>query len=42
MAHQFDGVVQKHSDGYFGAPVPALPGCHTQAERVPAALDSTP
>lgn len=28
---QFDVVIEKDSDGYLIAWVPALPGCHTQA-----------
>ena len=28
---QFDVVIEKDSDGYLVAWVPALPGCHTQA-----------
>ena len=28
---QFDVVIEKDSDGYLVAGVPALPGCHTQA-----------
>lgn len=31
MTHQFDVVVEKDSEGFFVASVPALPGCHTQA-----------
>jgi predicted RNase H-like HicB family nuclease len=34
MAHQFDVVVEKDSEGYFVASVPALPGCHTQARSL--------
>jgi predicted RNase H-like HicB family nuclease len=34
MTHQFDVVVEKDSDGYFVATVPALPGCHTQAKSL--------
>jgi predicted RNase H-like HicB family nuclease len=34
MTHQFDIVVEKDSDGYFVASVPALPGCHTQARSL--------
>ena len=28
---QFDVIIEKDSDGYLVAWVPALPGCHTQA-----------
>ena len=31
MTHQYDVVVERDSEGYFVASVPALPGCHTQA-----------
>ena len=32
--HQFDVVVEKDSEGFFVASVPALPGCHTQARSL--------
>ena len=31
---QFDVVVEKDSEGYFVATVPALHGCHTQAKSL--------
>jgi predicted RNase H-like HicB family nuclease len=34
MTHQFDVVVERDSEGYFVATVPALPGCHTQAKSL--------
>jgi len=34
MTHQFDGIVEKDSAGYFVATVPALHGCHTQAKSL--------
>lgn len=34
MAHQFDVVVERGSEGHFIASVPALPGCHTQAKSL--------
>ena len=34
MTHQFNVVVERDSDGYFVASVPALPGCHTQAKSL--------
>lgn len=34
MAHQFDVVIEKDSEGNFVASVPALPGCHTQARSL--------
>ena len=34
MPHQFDVVVERDSEGYFVASVPALPECHTQAKSL--------
>ena len=34
MTRQFDVIVEKDSEGYFVASVPALPGCHTQAKSL--------
>jgi predicted RNase H-like HicB family nuclease len=34
MMHQFDVIVEKDSEGYFVASVPALAGCHTQAKSL--------
>ena len=34
MTHQFDVVVERDSEGFFVASVPALPGCHTQAKSL--------
>ncbi|HQX46081.1 MAG TPA: type II toxin-antitoxin system HicB family antitoxin [Steroidobacteraceae bacterium] len=34
MSRQFDVVVERDSEGYFVASVPALPGCHTQARSL--------
>lgn len=34
MPRQFDVVVERDSEGYFVASVPALPGCHTQAKSL--------
>ncbi len=34
MTRQFDVVVEKDSEGYFVATVPALPGCHTHAKSL--------
>jgi predicted RNase H-like HicB family nuclease len=34
MTHEFDVVVERDSEGYFIASVPALPGCHTQARSL--------
>jgi predicted RNase H-like HicB family nuclease len=34
MTRQFDVVVEKDSDGFFVASVPALSGCYTQARSL--------
>lgn len=34
MARQFTVVVEKDSEGFFVASVPALAGCHTQARSL--------
>lgn len=34
MTHKFDVIIEKDSADYFGASVPALPGCHTQAKSL--------
>ena len=34
MSRQFDVVVERDSEGFFVASVPALPGCHTQARSL--------
>lgn len=34
MAHQYDVIVERDSAGNFVASVPALPGCHTQAQSL--------
>lgn len=34
MARPFDAVVERDSEGYFVASVPALAGCHTQARSL--------
>ena len=31
MSREFTVVIERDSEGYFVASVPALPGCHTQA-----------
>jgi len=32
--HQFDVIIEKDSEGYYVASVPALKGCHTQAKSL--------
>jgi len=34
MRKEFDVVIERDSDGWFVASVPALPGCHTQAKSL--------
>jgi len=34
MQHQFDVVIERDSEGYYVASVPALHGCHTQAKSL--------
>jgi len=34
LTRQFDVVVERDSEGYFVGSVPALPGCHTQAQSL--------
>jgi predicted RNase H-like HicB family nuclease len=34
MTKQFDVVVERDSEGFYVASVPALPGCHTQARSL--------
>ena len=34
MERNFDVVVERDAEGYYVASVPALPGCHTQAQSL--------
>jgi len=34
IMRQFDVIVEKDTEGYFIASVPALAGCHTQAKSL--------
>ena len=34
MSREFSVVIEKDSQGYYVASVPALPGCHTQARSL--------
>jgi predicted RNase H-like HicB family nuclease len=34
MSYDFDVVIERDSEGYYVASVPALPGCHTQARSL--------
>lgn len=39
MMKQFDVVIEKDSEGYFIASVPALKGCHTQAKSLDVLME---
>lgn len=39
MTEQFDVIVERDSEGWFVATVPALPGCHTQAKSLDRLMD---
>jgi predicted RNase H-like HicB family nuclease len=39
MASQFDVIIEQDAEGYFVASVPALPGCHTQAQSLHALME---
>ena len=39
MAKQFDVVVERDSEGFYVASVPALAGCHTQARSLDEMMD---
>ena len=39
MMKQFDVVIEKDSQGYFVASVPALKGCHTQAKSLDVLIE---
>jgi predicted RNase H-like HicB family nuclease len=34
MSRDFDVIIERDSEGYYVASVPALPGCHTQAQSL--------
>ena len=34
MTMAFDVLIERDTDGYYVASVPALPGCHTQAKSL--------
>ena len=34
MTQAFDVIIERDTDGYYVASVPALPGCHTQAKSL--------
>jgi predicted RNase H-like HicB family nuclease len=39
MMKQFDVIIEKDSEGYFVASVPALNGCHTQAKSLDVLME---
>lgn len=39
MNREFDVVIERDSDGYYVASIPALPGCHTQAKTLDKLMD---
>ena len=41
MMKQFDVVIEKDSEGYFVASVPALRGCHTQTKSLDVLMERT-
>ena len=41
LVNQFKILVEQDEDGYFFAPVPALPGCHVQAKTLPQLMART-
>ena len=41
VTRQFNVIVERDSEGLYVASVPALPGCHTQAESLDELMDRT-
>lgn len=39
MSREFDVVVERDSEGYYVATVPALDGCYTQAKSLDELLE---
>lgn len=39
MKREFDVVIERDSEGYYVASVPALHGCHTQARSLDELMD---
>lgn len=37
---QFRVIIESAEDGFFVASVPAIPGCHTQAQTIPELMDN--
>lgn len=41
MQKEFNVIIEKDSEGYFVASVPALKGCHTQAKSLDELMNRT-
>ncbi len=39
MLQDYDIVIEQDEEGYYVASVPALPGCHTQAESLDVLME---
>jgi predicted RNase H-like HicB family nuclease len=39
MSGEFSVVIERDTEGYYVASVPALPGCHTQARSLDELMD---
>lgn len=39
MKREFDVLIEKDAEGYYVATVPALRGCHTQAQSLDQLMD---
>lgn len=39
LTHQFDVIIERDEQGYLVASVPALPGCHTQAQSLDTLME---
>ena len=39
MRREFDAIINKDSEGFYVATVPALKGCHTQAKSMDELLE---
>jgi predicted RNase H-like HicB family nuclease len=39
MMKQFDVIIEKDSEGFYVASVPALKGCHTQAKSLDVIME---
>lgn len=41
MKREFDVIIERDSEGYYIASVPALRGCHTQAKSLDELMERT-